>query len=187
MVYQFRVHCLSAYTDAKTGTKRSENTSTCIDLEPAGVEALHWRLLTTYTVTTAEQARQIVLWHRRRWTVGQVFRTLKSGAVQVDVSQMTQARRFVKTCGDGADCRSANRADRDWPRWADQTAYDRCHRSGACARADGVERSYRSPNGEAEEPASAGKLGLVLLDRRPAGRLVRLYVAWLQAGRAEVM
>jgi hypothetical protein len=63
---------------------------------PAGVEALHWRLLTTHTVTTAEQARQIVIWYRRRWTIEQVFRTLKSAAVQVDDSQVTQARRFVK-------------------------------------------------------------------------------------------
>jgi hypothetical protein len=63
---------------------------------PAGVEALDWRLLTTHAVTTAEQARQIVLWYRRRWTIEQVFRTLKSAAVQVDDSQVTQARRFVK-------------------------------------------------------------------------------------------
>ena len=63
---------------------------------PAGVEALHWRLLTTHTVTTADQARQIITWYRRRWTIEQVFRTLKSAAVQVDDSQVTQARRFVK-------------------------------------------------------------------------------------------
>jgi hypothetical protein len=63
---------------------------------PAGVEALHWRLLTTHSVTTVEQARQIVLWYRRRWNIEQVFRTLKSAAVQVDDSQVTQARRFVK-------------------------------------------------------------------------------------------
>lgn len=63
---------------------------------PAGVEALHWRLLTTHSVTTVEQARQIVLWYRRRWTIEQVFRTLKSAAVQVDDSQVTHARRFVK-------------------------------------------------------------------------------------------
>ena len=63
---------------------------------PEGVEPLHWRLLTTHEVTTTEQARQIVLWYRMRWTIEQVFRTLKSAGVQVDQSQVTHARRFVK-------------------------------------------------------------------------------------------
>ena len=63
---------------------------------PAGVDALHWRLLTTHAVTTVEQARQIVAWYRQRWNIEQVFRTLKSAAVQVDDSQVTEARRFVK-------------------------------------------------------------------------------------------
>jgi hypothetical protein len=63
---------------------------------PPGVEPLHWRLLTTHTVMTAEQALQIVSWYRLRWTIEQVFRTLKSAAVQMDQSQITEARRFVK-------------------------------------------------------------------------------------------
>ena len=36
---------------------------------PEGVERVHWRLLTTHTVTTLEQARQIVAWYRMRWTI----------------------------------------------------------------------------------------------------------------------
>ena len=63
---------------------------------PVGVEALHWRLLTTHAVTSVEQAQQIVGWYRQRWNIEQVFRTLKSAAFQVDDSQLTQARRFVK-------------------------------------------------------------------------------------------
>ena len=62
----------------------------------AGTEPLHWRLLTTHEVTTTEQARQIISWYRLRWTIEQVFRTLKSAAVQADQSQITEARRFVK-------------------------------------------------------------------------------------------
>src|SRR6202521_4822143 len=38
---------------------------------PEGVERVHWRLLTTHTVTTLEQARQIVAWYRMRWTIEQ--------------------------------------------------------------------------------------------------------------------
>ena len=63
---------------------------------PADVEALHWRLLTTHTVTTVAEAQQIVIWYRQRWIIEQVFRTLKSAAVQADQSQVTEARRFTK-------------------------------------------------------------------------------------------
>jgi len=63
---------------------------------PAGCEPLHWRLITTHLVATIEQARQIISWYRLRRTIEQVFRTLKSAAVQADQSQVTEARRFVK-------------------------------------------------------------------------------------------
>jgi len=63
---------------------------------PPGAEALQWRLLTTPAVTTAEQACQVIAWYRHRWTIEQVFRTLKSAGVQLDQSQVTQAQRFVK-------------------------------------------------------------------------------------------
>jgi hypothetical protein len=62
----------------------------------ANVEPLHWRLLTTHAVTTIAQARQIVSWYRQRWTIEQVFRTLKSAAMRIDQSQVTQARRLIK-------------------------------------------------------------------------------------------
>lgn len=63
---------------------------------PAGVEPIHWRLLTTHSVTTVGDAQQIVFWYRQRWIIEQIFRTLKSAAVQIDQSQVTQARRFIK-------------------------------------------------------------------------------------------
>jgi DDE family transposase len=44
---------------------------------PAGVEAVHWRLLTTHAVATAAEAQQIVEWYCARWTIEQLFRTLK--------------------------------------------------------------------------------------------------------------
>lgn len=66
-----------------------------VDPSP-GVEALHWRLLTTHEVTTVAQAKEIVRWYRLRWTIEQVFRTVKSAAMQTDASQVTEARRFVK-------------------------------------------------------------------------------------------
>jgi hypothetical protein len=63
---------------------------------PAGLEPVHWRLLTTHPVGTVEQARQIVAWYRRRWTIEQVFRSLKSHCLRIEDSQMQQAVCFTK-------------------------------------------------------------------------------------------
>jgi hypothetical protein len=63
---------------------------------PAGTDPVHWRLLTTHTIQSVAQAEQIVRWYRLRWTIEQVFRTLKSAAMQTEDSQVTVANRFVK-------------------------------------------------------------------------------------------
>jgi hypothetical protein len=57
---------------------------------------LHWRLLTSHAIADLAQAQEIVAWYRLRWTIEQVFRTLKSAALDVEKSQVTQARRFTK-------------------------------------------------------------------------------------------
>ena len=49
---------------------------------PAGIEALHWRRLTTHAVTSVQEAMQVVGWYRQSWNIEQVFRTLKSAAMQ---------------------------------------------------------------------------------------------------------
>ena len=63
---------------------------------PAGVAPLHWRLLTTHRVETLDDAQRMVGWYRMRWIIEQVFRTLKSAALQVEQSQVIEARRFTK-------------------------------------------------------------------------------------------
>jgi hypothetical protein len=63
---------------------------------PSGAEPVHWRLLTTHTVTTLAEARQIVAWYRLRWIIEQVFRSLKSHCLQIEDSQMVQASGFIK-------------------------------------------------------------------------------------------
>lgn len=45
---------------------------------PAGAAAAHWRLLTTHPVETVEQARWIVGLYRRRWSIEELFRILKT-------------------------------------------------------------------------------------------------------------
>jgi hypothetical protein len=63
---------------------------------PAGLEPVHWRLLTTHPVNSVAEARQIVVWYRMRWIIEQVFRALKSHGLRIEDSQMEDAGSFVK-------------------------------------------------------------------------------------------
>jgi hypothetical protein len=63
---------------------------------PAGVEPVHWRLLTTHAVPDAAAAWQIVAWYRMRWTIEQLFRTLKRQGLQIEDSQIETAERLIK-------------------------------------------------------------------------------------------
>ena len=58
---------------------------------PAGEDPVHWRLLTTHQVEDTAKALEIVLWYRRRWTIEQLFRTLKTQGLDVESSQVESA------------------------------------------------------------------------------------------------
>jgi hypothetical protein len=62
----------------------------------AGTEPLHWRLLTTHAVATAEQAWRIVEWYKRRWLIEQFFRVLKTQGFKLEDSQIATADRLLK-------------------------------------------------------------------------------------------
>ena len=51
---------------------------------PPGHNAVHWRLLTTKSVTTADDARQVGELYRKRWAIEQLFRTLKTQGYDVE-------------------------------------------------------------------------------------------------------
>jgi hypothetical protein len=53
---------------------------------PRGEEPVHWRLLTTHTVTNEREARQVIDWYRMRWNIEQLFRTLKRQGFDVESS-----------------------------------------------------------------------------------------------------
>jgi len=53
---------------------------------PAGEAAIHWQLLTTHRVTSLTQAAFVVDLYRLRWTIEQVFRTLKSQGLDLEES-----------------------------------------------------------------------------------------------------
>jgi len=68
---------------------------------PTGKTPLLWRLLTTYAVTTAEQANQVVQLYRMRWRVEQVFRALKSDGLALNDSQLIDAERMFNLAAIG--------------------------------------------------------------------------------------
>ena len=53
---------------------------------PSKKDAVVWRLLTTHAVASLEDAMGIVEMYRRRWAVEQLFRTLKSQAIDIEAS-----------------------------------------------------------------------------------------------------
>ncbi len=63
---------------------------------PAGVEPVRWRLLTTHDVADLTAAWQIVDWYRRRWTIEQLFRLIKTHGLQLEDSQLATAEGLIK-------------------------------------------------------------------------------------------
>ena len=63
---------------------------------PSGSEPILWRLLTTHEVSDPETAWRIVGWYQQRWTIEQLFRTLKQQGLQLEDSQLDTAERLIK-------------------------------------------------------------------------------------------
>ena len=63
---------------------------------PAGIEAAHWRLLTTHNVNDIADARRIVGFYRQRWTIEQLFRTLKTQGFDVEALRQAEGGPFEK-------------------------------------------------------------------------------------------
>lgn len=63
---------------------------------PDGEPPLHWVLLCTHDVQSAEQAWQIVEWYQQRWQIEQLFRTLKRQGLELESSQLEQADELLK-------------------------------------------------------------------------------------------
>lgn len=61
---------------------------------PNGKTSLHWRLYTTYAVTTVEQANEVVQLYRLRWRIEQTFRSLKSDGLALEESQVIDTERM---------------------------------------------------------------------------------------------
>lgn len=67
------------------------------EVDPAaGIEPLHWRLLTTHSVANAEEAWRIAEWYKQRWLIEQFFRVLKTQGLKLEDSQVGTADRLLK-------------------------------------------------------------------------------------------
>ena len=63
---------------------------------PAGVDGAHWRLLTTHAVNDVADARRIVDFYRQRWTIEQLFRTLKTQGFNVEALRQAEDGPFER-------------------------------------------------------------------------------------------
>jgi hypothetical protein len=63
---------------------------------PEGLKPILWLLLTTHEVTGRADAFQIAQWYRARWTIEQVFRTLKTGGMNIEESQVETPEAMAK-------------------------------------------------------------------------------------------
>ena len=57
---------------------------------------IHWRLLTTHVVTSSEKARRIVDLYRKRWTIEEFFRTLKSAGFDIEQADIGEPKVMMK-------------------------------------------------------------------------------------------
>lgn len=61
-----------------------------------GQDPILWRLLTTHTVETLEDAQRIVFFYSQRWLIERVFHVLKGGVLNVEAVQLEQGLSFEK-------------------------------------------------------------------------------------------
>jgi len=59
-------------------------------------EPIHWRLLTTHVLTSPDQARRIVDLYRKRWTIEEFFRTLKTAGFDIEAADIGEPEVMIK-------------------------------------------------------------------------------------------
>jgi Transposase DDE domain len=57
---------------------------------------IHWRLLTTHVLSTPDQARRIVDLYRKRWTIEEYFRTLKTAGFDIEEADIAAPEVMIK-------------------------------------------------------------------------------------------
>ena len=57
---------------------------------------IHWRLLTTRGLTSPKKARRIVDLYRKRWTIEEFFRTLKTAGFDIEEADIGEPEVMIK-------------------------------------------------------------------------------------------
>jgi hypothetical protein len=60
-----------------------------------GSVPVHWRLLTTYTVATMDDARRVIGFYRTRWTIEEFFRTLKTAGFDIEQAEIGDPQAMI--------------------------------------------------------------------------------------------
>ena len=63
---------------------------------PGGNQPVLWRLLTSHAVTSFAEARRITGFYRQRWTIEQLFRTMKTKGFDIEASRVAEGGPFEK-------------------------------------------------------------------------------------------
>jgi hypothetical protein len=61
---------------------------------PPGVTPAHWRLPTTHTIITLTDAKQMTRFYRARWTIEQLFRTMKTKGFDIEAVRVSEGGSF---------------------------------------------------------------------------------------------
>jgi hypothetical protein len=61
--------------------------------QPEDGEPVHWRLLTTHTVTNLGEARRVVDLYRMRWIIEEFFRTIKTAGFNIEDADIGDPKR----------------------------------------------------------------------------------------------
>jgi hypothetical protein len=98
--------CKATVRQPRTGPDRRDPPHLTLNLvevseidPPSAEEAIVWRLLTSHAVSSPEQAARLVDLYRMRWSIEQLFRTVKSQAIALEKSFLAD--------GDALECLAA--------------------------------------------------------------------------------
>ena len=140
---------------------------------PPGKTALLWRLLTTHAIDTAADAEEIVNLYRLRWSIEQLFRSLKSDGLALEDSQVIDAERLfnLTAIALAAAIRTMQLVDaRDGSR-----AGERCRRQRIRSRIRRTVAQTRRRHRQAKKSSPARIDGLRRMDRSTPRRVELLH------------
>lgn len=74
---------------------------TCIEAREIGAasdkeDGVFWRILTTHSVNSFDEAKQIILWYSWRWSIEQIFRTMKKKGLNIEESEIEAPEKLFK-------------------------------------------------------------------------------------------